>query len=121
VGAPAIASFVGFYNGVPDDTNYVAYGWIELICQNGPTLYVPAWENASDMRLKKNIQQIGISTGGINIYEFEYVDQVGMEGRYQGVMAQELIGTAFENAVITKGEYYAVDYSKIDVEFKKIS
>ena len=73
------------------------------------------------MRLKTNIEQVGISSSGINIYEFEYIDQVGMEGRYQGVMAQELIGTRYENAVVTRDEYYAVDYSKIDVEFKKIS
>jgi hypothetical protein len=73
------------------------------------------------MRLKTNIEQVGISSSGINIYEFEYIDQVGMEGRYQGVMAQELIGTRYENAVVTRDEYYAVDYSKIDVEFKKLS
>lgn len=75
----------------------------------------------SDVRLKQNIQLIGVSKLGINIYTFEYIEQVGLEGTYQGVMAQELIGTEFESALIFDGEYYAVDYSKLDVEFIKLS
>jgi hypothetical protein len=69
----------------------------------------------SDIRLKENIKLIGVSKLGINIYTFEYIEEVGMEGTYQGVMAQELIGTEFESALIFDGEYYAVDYSKLDV------
>jgi hypothetical protein len=75
----------------------------------------------SDIRLKQNIQLIGVSESGINIYTFEYIEQVGLEGTYQGVMAQELIGTEFESALIFDGEYYKVDYSKLDVEFIRIS
>jgi uncharacterized protein YvpB len=79
----------------------------------------------SDIRLKTDIKQIGVSKNGITIYEFKYVWD--SETLYQGVMAQELIGTEFENAVIENGveyngkSYYAVDYSLIDVEFKKIN
>jgi hypothetical protein len=44
-----------------------------------------------------------------------------MPGLYEGVIAQELLGTKFENAVIMdKNGYYLVDYSKIDVKFKKL-
>jgi hypothetical protein len=75
----------------------------------------------SDIRLKHNIQLIGVSELGINIYTFEYIEKVGMEGTYQGVMAQELIGTEYESALVFDGEYYKVDYSKLDVEFIKIS
>jgi hypothetical protein len=75
----------------------------------------------SDVRLKQNIELIGVSKLGINIYTFEYIEKVGLEGTYQGVMAQELIGTEFESALIFDGEYYAVDYSKLDVEFIKLS
>jgi hypothetical protein len=75
----------------------------------------------SDIRLKHNIQLIGVSELGINIYTFEYIEKIGMEGTYQGVMAQELIGTKYESALVFDGEYYKVDYSKLDVEFIKIS
>jgi hypothetical protein len=40
---------------------------------------------------------------------------------YQGVMAQDLIGTEFESAIrIAEDGFYRVDYSKLDVEFKQI-
>jgi len=35
-------------------------------------------------------------------------------------MAQELIGTPFEDALIRGEKHFMVDYSKIDVEFKEI-
>jgi hypothetical protein len=74
--------------------------------------------NTSDIRLKEDIELIGKSELGINIYTFKYI---GKEGIYQGVMAQELIGTPHESALHFDGEYYSVDYSKIDVEFIKLS
>ena len=72
---------------------------------------------ASDRKLKKNIKSIGRSPSGLNIYSFEYknADKFG-EGVYQGVMSNEVPS----NAVINTGSYDAVDYSKIDVEFKQI-
>lgn len=73
----------------------------------------------SDSRLKENIKLVGKSEKGINIYEFNYI---GQEGLYEGVMAQELLETEFtEAAVLTDSGFYEVDYSKIDVEFKKIN
>ena len=70
----------------------------------------------SDRKLKKNIKLIGKSTNGINIYLFEYIDKVFGDGIYQGVMSDEIPSYA----VINNGKYDMVDYSKIDVEFKKI-
>jgi hypothetical protein len=76
--------------------------------------------NPSDIRLKTNINKIGVSNSGINIYIFEFIDKPNEV--YQGVIAQELIGTQFESTVITQSNgYYSVDYSKLDVEFKKIN
>ena len=69
----------------------------------------------SDRKLKKNIKLIGKSPSGINIYLFEYIDKVFGEGVYQGVMSDEL-----SNDAVISGKYDMVDYSKIDVEFKKI-
>lgn len=71
---------------------------------------------ASERSLKKNIKLIGKSKSGINIYLFEYIDKVFGNGVYQGVIADEIPSFAI---VPMKG-YKAVDYSKIDVEFKRI-
>jgi hypothetical protein len=73
----------------------------------------------SDIQYKENLNLVGISNSGLNIYTFNYKNE---EGLYQGVIAQELIGTKFEDALSKNSEgLYEVDYSKIDVEFKKIN
>lgn len=67
----------------------------------------------SDKRLKRNYHIVGKSPSGINIYEFQYLwsDDV-----YQGTMSNEVpqASTMMDNG------FYMVDYSKIDVQFKKI-
>jgi hypothetical protein len=74
---------------------------------------------ASDNKLKENIVLVGKSEKGINIYQFNYI---GKEGLYEGVVAQELLGTEFESALELDLEgLYSVDYSKLDVEFKQIN
>jgi len=72
----------------------------------------------SDRRLKKNIKKIGTSPSGLGIYEFEFKDKVHGEGRYQGTMADEVFGEAKRTNTDGVEE---VDYSKIDVDFKKVS
>jgi len=74
-------------------------------------------EAPSDRRLKTNINKIGVSKNGHNIYTFEYRDKKSYgSGVYQGVMAQEV-----PDAQVKVGDYYHVDYSKVDVTFKQIS
>jgi len=72
----------------------------------------------SDKRLKKNIIKIGESSSGLNIYNFEYLNPKFGKGTYQGVMSDEVPAES-----VLKGEdgYDRVDYSKLDVEFKKLS
>ena len=73
----------------------------------------------SDCRLKENIVLVGKSKNGINIYQFNYI---GKNGLYEGVMAQELLNTEFQpSVVIDEDGMYKVDYSKLDVEFKKLN
>ena len=67
----------------------------------------------SDIRLKEDIELVGKSPSGINIYEFKYIDG---PSRYQGVIAQEVPEVSFE-----VDGYLAVDYDKLDVDFKKIN
>jgi len=70
----------------------------------------------SDLSLKENIELVG-KENGFNIYHFDYKNR---EGRYQGVMAQE-VQKARPDAVIEKDGYLAVYYDKIGVEFKRIN
>ena len=68
----------------------------------------------SDIRLKTDIKPVGKSPSGVNIYSFQYRDQ---EGTYEGVMAHEVPWASMMN----DNGYYMVDYSKVDVEFKKLN
>mgnify|MGYP003647493830 CR=1 FL=1 len=71
----------------------------------------------SDMRIKNNINLVGTSPNGHNIYTFMYKDpSKHLEGIYQGVMAQEV-----PHATVQVGEELWVDYNKLDVDFIKVS
>ena len=67
----------------------------------------------SDIRLKDDIQLVGKSPSGINIYNFKYK---GDNKQYQGVMAHQVPQASEVHA----NGYLYVDYSKIDVDFKEI-
>ncbi len=71
----------------------------------------------SDENLKENIKLIGKSPNGINVYEFEYKNKKYGEGRYQGVMAQEVLF-----ALVDSPEGYQVDYGHpdLDVKFERV-
>lgn len=81
--------------------------------------YNPSSEplSLSDRRLKHNINIIGKSNSGLNIYSFEYKDKEFGKGIFQGVMSDEIP----LNAVI-KGidGFDRVNYSLLDVEFKQL-
>ena len=70
----------------------------------------------SDIRLKEDINLIGVSESGINIYSWKYKKGVYDNGIFTGVIAQEVPW-----ATIQVGDYLHVDYSKVDVEFNKIA
>ena len=73
----------------------------------------------SDITLKENIEEIGKSEDGITIYHFDYKNKKHGEGRFEGVMAQDLLKSN-PDAVLEKDGYLAVAYDKIDVNFKRI-
>ncbi len=67
---------------------------------------------ASDRRLKRNIERIGITGSGIPIYEFSYIWD-GHGERHVGVMADE-VRPIMPNAVITHSSGFdMVDYSQV--------
>ena len=75
--------------------------------------------NKSDIAYKEDINLIGKSESGINIYQFKYK---GEEGLYEGVIGNELIGTEFESVLKRDDDgLLMVDYYKIDVQFKKLN
>ena len=76
-----------------------------------------AFAFGSDRRLKKNISLIGKSSSGLNIYSFEYIDGKYGKGLFQGVMSDEIPKKA---VIKMKNGYDAVNYSMLDVEFKRI-
>lgn len=68
----------------------------------------------SDVRLKEDIQLVGKSQLGTNIYSFKYKH---LDGTYQGVIAQEV---PWASEIADNG-YYMVDYAKLDVEFRRLN
>ena len=68
----------------------------------------------SDIRMKEDIKLVGKSPSGINIYNFKYK---GDDVTYQGVMAHQVP----DASIVNDDGYLMVDYSKIDVEFKKVN
>jgi hypothetical protein len=68
---------------------------------------------ASDIRVKENINKVGTSSSGTNVYRWNYI---GSPQRYQGVIAQEVPW-----ACIDKDGIKYVDYSKVDVDFQEVN
>jgi hypothetical protein len=101
-----------YYYG-PGGTGIGVYG------DGGYELFGICNSQKSDIQYKENIHLVGVSNSGLNIYEYNYKNKKEL---YQGVIAQELIGTNFENALsLNIDGLYEVDYNKIDVEFKKLN
>ena len=75
---------------------------------------IMAFAFLSDARAKQNIKKVGTSAKGINIYEYSYI---GNKDRYQGVMANEVPWAVIKR----EGDFDLVDYSKVDVELKKVA
>ena len=76
--------------------------------------------NNIDYRAKTDMDWIGKSKSGLNIYEFSY--NWDKDTRYQGVVAQELLNTKYEDSVVQMTDgYLGVDYSKLDVDFKQVT
>ena len=71
---------------------------------------------ASDIRLKENIEEVGVSPQGYKIYEFNYK---GGDVRFRGAMAQDVVQKN-PMAVGIDQNYLTVDYSKIDVDMEVV-
>jgi hypothetical protein len=111
-------------NGGGDNDPVVGMMWILagiLIGLMVALCYGPGWSGypyeQSDMTLKENINLVGKSKSGINIYEFDYINKKYGNGRYRGVMAQEVPSAS----IVGPEGTLMVDYSKLDVQFEKLN
>ena len=70
----------------------------------------------SDIKMKENIEQVGVSPQGYNIYEFNYI---GGDVRFRGAMAQDVLKKN-PMAVGIDQNYLTVDYRLIDVNMEVV-
>ena len=87
-----------------------------LTCGNKPPIVItaaPGRACASDIRLKQNIQPMGVLPNGLNLYSWQYI--WGGE-RQVGVMAQEVL-SYMPSAVVTRPDgFYAVRYDLLGLQ-----
>jgi hypothetical protein len=71
----------------------------------------------SDIRLKEDVVRVGTNHLGLGVYQYRYK---GMDGVYEGVMAQE-VEVMHPGAIkpLPYG-YKAVDYARLGLEMKRV-
>ena len=74
----------------------------------------------SDIALKTNIKFENKFKNNLPIYTFEYINKKHGNGRYEGVMAQDVEKIYPEAVSISPEGYKMVHYSKINVDFRRI-
>ncbi len=73
--------------------------------------------NASDRRLKQDIELVGETHNGLPLYRFRYI---GGDVLYEGVMAQD-VKALYPHAVVTRADgYMAVRYEAIGLEMRRV-
>ena len=70
----------------------------------------------SDIRVKENVVEVGVSPQGYKIYEFNYK---GGNVRFRGAMAQDVVKKN-PMAVGIDQNYLTVDYRQIDVNMEVV-
>lgn len=76
---------------------------------------------SSDARLKKNIKYVGTSPAGLPIAEFEYVEGKGLpEGRFRGVIAQDILQIRPDAVRYESDGMMTVDYFGLDIAHERI-
>ena len=77
----------------------------------------PINSKPSDIRLKTDIEKVGVSANGLPVYTFRYI---GGDAVYRGVMAQDVLN-AFPKAVcIMPNGYLAVRYDMLGMEMTRL-
>lgn len=71
----------------------------------------------SDIRLKTDIEQVGIAANGLPLYTFKYI---GGDAVYHGVMAQDVLAVQPEAVSIMPNGYLAVHYDMLGLEMTRL-
>lgn len=74
-------------------------------------------EEPSDVRLKTDIAQVGTTVYGLPLYHFRYAS--GSE-RFEGVMAQDVLGVMPEAVVTGEDGFYRVNYRKLGIAMSRV-
>lgn len=71
----------------------------------------------SDARLKTALRPIGVTHNGLSLYRYRYI---GLDGEYEGVMAQDVAEVYPDAVTRLPGGYIAVNYSKLGLTLKTL-
>jgi hypothetical protein len=71
----------------------------------------------SDIRLKTNIERIGIAANGLPLYTFRYI---GGDAVYRGVMAQDVLELFPEAVATMPNGYMAVRYDMLGMRMTRV-
>lgn len=71
----------------------------------------------SDRRLKTAIEQVGTTVHGLPLYHFNYRDR---PGRFEGVMAQDVLAVMPQAVTQLDSGYLAVDYGLLGAPFRRV-
>lgn len=87
-----------------------------LIGATGATLAGPKW---SDIRLKENIESVGVDAStALPLYEFNYIGEP--EYRYRGVMAQDVEKVRPDAVIETTDGLKLVNYGALGIEMVRV-
>jgi len=78
---------------------------------------------SSDIRVKENIELIGLLPNGLNIYEFEYKPEFKHKsgsGRYRGVMAHEVEKIMPQAVNVDSDGYKLVSYPMLGIKMEQV-
>ena len=76
---------------------------------------------ASDRRLKTNITKVGVDEAtGLNLYQFNYIPEVGDDGTYIGVMSDEVRELYPSAVIVMSNGFDAVNYEELGIEMTKV-
>ena len=92
-------------------------GKLSLVTAGNMSGQVNGNGNASDIRLKTNIEQVGVASNGLPLYHFRYFwsDIV-----YQGVMAQDVLKVFPEAVETMPSGFMAVNYGALGMKMTRV-
>jgi hypothetical protein len=70
----------------------------------------------SDVRLKTDIEKVGIAANGLPLYTFKYL---GSDAVYRGVMAQDVLKVLPEAVALMPNGYFAVHYDMLGIKMER--